>query len=107
MLRFVNDHLPVYHHRRDAGGVLVRVVIGGHLRHGVRVEDRDVGPVALFQGAPVHQPQGRCRPTGHLVDGGVQRHQAQITYVVAEDSDEGAVEAGVRLPLAGDTVGRQ
>ena len=107
MLCFINDHRPVHHYRRYARGVLVGVVVGGYLSYGVRVEDRDVGPAALFQGAPIHQPQGRRRPTSHLVDGGVQRHQAQVTDVVAEDSDEGAVEAGVRLPLAGDTVGRQ
>ena len=47
-----------------------------------------------FRVPRVHQPQGRRRPAGHLVDGGVHGQQTQVTDVVAEDPDEGAVEPG-------------
>ena len=82
----------------------MRLGIGGAVAEIGGIEDRDVGALALGEEAAVAQLQRARRAAGHLVDRLLQRQQALVMHVVADDARKGAVEARMRHSLPDDAV---
>ena len=70
----------------------------------VRVEEDQVGAVALADQAPVGQPQPGGGARGEVRDALLQGEHAQLPHVAAEILREGAVRARVRLVALEDAV---
>src|SRR6266446_5494524 len=92
----VDHYGAVDDHVRDARWITVRVGIGRLVLDGGRVEDRDVGREALAQQAAIRESQPRGRHPGHLVHRRLQREEAALARVLAEDTGKRAVGPRVR-----------
>ena len=66
VLTSLNDNFPVYNHRGNPLGVLVRIFVGSHFADLIRVEHCDVGPVAFSQRASVRQSRQPSGQRAHL-----------------------------------------
>src|SRR5262244_2142722 len=86
----IDDHVG------DAVWIATRVIERRTVRDRGWIEHGDVRCGTGAQNTAVSQAKRTGRPTRHFVDGLLQRQQAKITCVVAEDTREGAVEARVR-----------
>src|SRR6185312_16799175 len=100
------DNTVYQYRRRLAGGVLMRVVIGGALCKFGRIENRHVGGVARLQEPAIGEAERTRREAGHLPDRARQIDELQVATIMAEDAREGAVEARMRPSLPGRAVRR-
>ena len=90
----------VHQHIGDAGGVVVRVFVGGVVPHLLGVEHHDVRPVALAQFAAAFEVEGVRRQAGHLADGVLQPQHLQLADVPGQHARVVAVAARVGHALA-------
>ena len=68
------NHLhPVDEHRVDSGGELVRILVGGAVGNGIRIEEDEVGVVALGDAAPPGKPEAFSGAATQLVNRLLQR----------------------------------
>jgi len=70
----------------DAGGIMVRVYVGGVVLNLVGVEYYDIGPVAFAQLAPALEVERVRGQAGHLADGILQTQHVQLADVPGQDA---------------------
>src|SRR5204862_2856784 len=68
VLAVLDGHGAVDDDRVDADGKLVRLVVGRAVADGLRIENDDVGEVAVFQETAIGDLQLFRRKAGHLPD---------------------------------------
>ena len=94
VLAFVDYYFAVDYDVGDAEGELLGVFSGGGGFDGFRVEDDDVGLVAVSEEASGLEAQALGREGGHLSDGLGEAELLLGAYVLSEDYGEAAVGAG-------------
>jgi hypothetical protein len=70
----------------EAGGVMVRVFVGGVFLNGGRIEYDDVRPIAFAQLAAVLEAKRLGGEAGHFTDGILKAEDVKFTDVVCEDA---------------------
>src|SRR3974377_742836 len=83
-----------------SAGIAMRIRVSRAIMKVCGIKDCDVGASAFAQ-QPAVRKLARARAcAGHLVHGKLERNDAELADVMADDAREGAVESRMRLALA-------
>src|SRR5687768_9388777 len=94
----IDDQAAVHDDVRNAAGIAVGLLERGFIAHGLGIEQRQIGEIALTDQPALAQMELGGGLPGHFRHGSLVREQS-FPHVAAEHPREGAIHAGMRAAL--------